>query len=103
LVAKVPRGSRAVGIEAGRYITFPEFHKLMEECLQDDIKASARDRARIALAEGAAPTYFIHIIGKGNMQRPVMPRLVGNAARYIKDWLAVRGEGPEALFCFITY
>jgi site-specific recombinase XerD len=124
LVAKAPRGSRAVGIEAGRYIPVPEFHKLMEECLQDDSKAGARDRAMIALAwqlgprvheiagltmkditlaEGTAPGYFVRIIGKGNKQRPVTPKLVGNAARYLKDWLAVRGETPGALFCFISY
>jgi site-specific recombinase XerD len=106
LVAKAPRGSRAVGIEAGRYIPVPEFHKLMEECLQDDSKAGARDRAMIALAwqlgprvheiasltlkditlaEGATPGYFVRIIGKGNKQRPATPKLVGNAARYLKD------------------
>jgi hypothetical protein len=43
LVAKAPRGSRAVGIEAGRYIPEAEFHKLMETCLMDDSKAGARD------------------------------------------------------------
>jgi site-specific recombinase XerC len=96
----------------------------MEECLQDDSKAGARDRAMIALvwqlgprvheiagptmndstlAEGTAPGYFVRIIGKGNKQRPVTPKLVGNAAHYLKDWLAVRGEAPGALFCFISY
>ena len=50
LVAKAPRGSRAVGIEAGRYTPVPEFHKLMEEYFQDNSKADARDRAMIALA-----------------------------------------------------
>jgi site-specific recombinase XerD len=106
LVAKAPRGCRAVGIEAGRYIPVPEFHKLMEECLQDDSKAGTRDRAMIALAwqlgprvhetagltlkditlaEDTPPRYFVRIIGKGNKQRPVTPRLVGNAARCLKD------------------
>ena len=97
----------------------------MEECLQDDSKAGARDRAMIilawqlgpcvhevagltmkdiTLAEVTAPGYFVRIIGKGNKQRPVTPKLVGNAARYLKDWLAVRGEVvPGALFCFISY
>lgn len=55
LVAKAPRGSRAVGIETGRYIPVPEFQKLMEECLQDDSKAGARDRAMIALAWQLGP------------------------------------------------
>jgi site-specific recombinase XerC len=40
----------------------------------------------------------VRIIGKGNKQRPVTPKLMGNAARYFKDWLAVRGEVPGALF-----
>ena len=57
----------------------------------------------ITLAEGKAPGYFIRIIGKGNKQRPVTPKLVGNAARYLKDWLVVRGKAPGALFCFISY
>jgi len=86
-VAKAPRSSRAVGIEAGRYIPVPEFHKLMEECFQDNSKADARDRAMIALAwqlgprvheiagltmkditlaEGTATGYFVRIIGNGN-------------------------------------
>ena len=124
LVAKAPRGSRAVGIEAGRYILVPEFYKLIKERLQDDSKAGARDRAMITLAwqlglrvheiagltmkditlaEGTTPEYFVRIIGKGNKQRPVTPKLVGNAARYLKDWLSVRGEAPGALFCFISY
>jgi hypothetical protein len=50
LVAKAPRGNRAVGIEADQYIPVPEFHKLMEECLQDNSKAGARDRTMLALA-----------------------------------------------------
>jgi site-specific recombinase XerC len=87
----------------------------MEECLQDDSKAGARDRAMIilawqlgpcvhevagltmkdiTLAEVTAPGYFVRIIGKGNKQRPVTPKLVGNAAHYLRDWLAVQGEAP---------
>ena len=57
----------------------------------------------ITLAEYTAPGYFVRIIGKGNRQRPVNPKLVGNAARYLKDWLAVRCEAPGAFFCFISY
>jgi site-specific recombinase XerC len=123
-VAKAPRGSRAIGIEAGRYIPVPEFHKLMEVCLQDDSKAGARDRAMLALAwqlgprvheiagltlkditqaEDTAPGYFVRIIGKGNKQRPVTPKLVGNAAHYLRDWLAMRGKAPGGLFCYISY
>jgi site-specific recombinase XerD len=95
-VAKAPRGSRAAGIKAGRYIPVPEFRKLMEECLQDDSKAGARDRAMLALAwqlgprvheiagltlkditltDGTEPGYFLRIIGKGNKQHPVTPRI----------------------------
>jgi integrase len=121
LVAKAPRGSRAQGIEAGRYIPVPEFLKLMESCLADDSRAGCRDRAMISLAWQLGPRvheiagltmkditpagtgYFIRIIGKGNKQRPVTPRLVGNAALYLKEWLAVRGEAAGALFCFISY
>ena len=103
-MAKAPRGSRAVGIEAGHHIPASELHKLVEEFLLDDSKAGARDRALIALAwqlgprihkiarltmkdialaEGNAPGYLVCIIGKGDKQRPVTPRLVGNAARYL--------------------
>jgi hypothetical protein len=42
LVAKAPRGSRTVGIEAGHHIPASELHKLIEECLLDDSKAGAR-------------------------------------------------------------
>jgi site-specific recombinase XerD len=124
LVAKAPRGSRAAGIEAGRYIPVAEFHTLMQACLQDDSPAGLRDRAMIALAwqlgprvheiagltmkditpaDGRGPAYLIRIIGKGNKQRPVTPRLSGNAARYLQDWLELRGKAPGALFCFISY
>jgi hypothetical protein len=30
LVTKAPCSSRAIGVEAGRYIPIPEFHRLME-------------------------------------------------------------------------
>jgi site-specific recombinase XerD len=124
LVAKAPRGSRAVGIEAGRYIPVAEFHQLMRSCQEDDTKAGTRDRAMLALAwqlgprvheiagltlkditlaEGKAPAYFVRIIGKGNKQRPVTPKLAGNAARYLQGWLGIRGRAPGALFCFISY
>ena len=114
----------AVGIEAGRYIPVAEFYKLMETCLEDDTKAGKRDQAMIALAwqlgprvheiagltmknittaEGQTPAYFIRIIGKGNKQRQVTAKLAGNAARYLKDWLEIRGDQPGALFCFISY
>jgi hypothetical protein len=49
-VAKIPRGCRAVGIEAGRDIPVPKFQKLMDECLPDNSKAGVRDRAMMALA-----------------------------------------------------
>ncbi len=31
------------------------------------------------------PAYFIRIIGKGNKQFPVTPKLSGNAARYMNS------------------
>ena len=124
LVAKAPRGSRAAGIEAGRYIPVTEFHRLMKTCLHDLSPAGIRDRAMIALAwqlgprvheiaglgtkditraGSKEPAYFIRIIGKGNKQRPVTPKLSGNAARYLQGWLELRGSAPGALFCFISY
>jgi len=40
-------------------------------------------------AEVTAPGYFVRNIGKANKQLSVTPKLVGNAARYLKDLLAV--------------
>ena len=41
--------------------------------------------------------------GKATRSAQLLPKLVGNAARHLKDWLAARGETPGALFCFISY
>jgi hypothetical protein len=39
----------------------------------------------IPMAKGITPEYFVCLIGKSNKQRPVTPKLVGNAAHYLKD------------------
>jgi len=122
LEAKAPRGSRPEGIQAGRYIRPQELQKLMASLLRDSTRAGARDRAMIALANQIGPRvheiaklsladirlqpgpqYEIQIIGKGNKSRPVKLTIVKNTALYLKDWLAIRGSQPGALFCRISY
>jgi site-specific recombinase XerD len=123
LLAKKPRGERAAGIETGRYISQQEFDTLIEVCLADDTYAGLRDRAMFALAYSTGPRvhevaglkvkditsvkgdelmYEVRIIGKGNKERPVKPVLVGGAARYLHEWLLLRGDTRGALFCYIT-
>jgi site-specific recombinase XerD len=55
LLAKKPRGERAVGIETGRYISQQEFDTLIEVCIADDTYAGLRDRAMFALAYSTGP------------------------------------------------
>src|SRR5271157_5767708 len=123
LQAQKPHGERAAGIEAGRYISASEFEALLRVCLMDGTHAGARDRAMFALAYSIGPRvhevaglklkdvkllkgeeliFQVRIIGKGNKERPVTPVLVGGAARYLQEWLLVRGREPGALFCYIT-
>jgi site-specific recombinase XerD len=123
LLAKKPRGERAAGIDTGRYISQQEFDTLIEVCLADDTYAGLRDRAMFALAYSTGPRvhevaglkvkdiisvkgdelmYEVRIIGKGNKERPVKPVLVGGAARYLHEWLLIRGAARGALFCYIT-
>ena len=124
LSARTPRGSRAEGIQAGRYVPLEEFEKLIAACMQDHTRAGTRDRAMLALARqigprvheiaglslhqvtrkpGPACAYQVDIIGKGNKQRPVKLDIVKNTALYLRDWLAIRGDEPGALFCRISY
>ena len=123
LDAQKPRGERAAGIEKGRYVPVQEFEALIDACLADDTYAGARDQAMFALAYSTGPRvhevaglnfkdiipvkegelmYKVRIIGKGNKERQVAPRLVGGAAQYMQEWLRVRGTQPGALFCYIT-
>jgi integrase len=122
LDAKAPRGSRPEGIQAGRYIPAEELKRVMAACLRDRTRAGARDRAMIALAgqigprvheiaklslgdvvPKPGPSYEVQIIGKGNKARPVKLIIAKNTALYLRDWLAMRGGEPGALFCRISY
>ncbi len=121
LQARAPRGSRGEGIEAGRYVTAEDFHRLIAVCLADPTNAGIRDRAMLSIAwvtgvrvseiaglrmkditalPGTA--YSLKIIGKGNKQRPVPLRLKGNAALHLQNWLNVRGTVPGAVFCRLS-
>ena len=123
LLAKKPRGSRAEGSEAGRYIPRDEIATLLDTCLRSHTKAGVRDAAMIALAwsigprvheiaklrmadvrrvTGKEPVYEIRIIGKGNKERPITPVIRGGTARYLQDWLDIRGGAAGALFCAIN-
>ena len=122
-LAKIARGRRAQGIEAGRYVPLEEFLALLDAARADGTRAGARDRAMLALAyalgprvheiarltladlrpvAGDEPAYAVRIIGKGDRQRPVTPTLTRGPALYLRDWLQVRGSRPGALFCFIS-
>lgn len=124
ILAKKPRGERAAGIEAGRFISQQEeFTALINVCLVDNTYAVLRDRAMFALAYSTGPCvhevaglnvndvtlvkgdelmYEVRIIGKGNKERSVKPVLVGGAAQYLHEWLLTRGNTKGALFCYIT-
>jgi len=73
-------------------------------CQEDVLQPECLACASTAGTGDLLPVLFrAHIIGKGNKQHLVNPKMVGNAAHYLKDWLAVRCEAPGAFFCFISY
>jgi len=102
----------------GRHISEGEIRALLQECVEDG-PAGVRDAALIALAfatglrrgEIAAldmgdvkaldSGYELTIRrAKGGKFRTVS--VYGGAAKYLKDWLEVRGERPGPLFLAIT-
>ena len=108
-----PAGSR---LPAGRDIDAGERLALMQTTARDRTPAGVRDAAILALliatgmrrAELCAlrmgdvdlETGRLRIIGKGDKERTAYLR--NGAARYLRDWLAVRGDGPGPIFCRIN-
>jgi integrase len=103
-------------LPAGRDLTPGEIRAMMQVCEDDPTPAGARDAAIIAIlwvglrrAEvaslavedyepGTGRITVIH--GKGNKQRQTY--LDPGAMAALADWLAVRGDGPGALFLRIN-
>lgn len=100
---------------AGRLITPGEFASILDVCRKDKRPAGKRDLALFAVlwVTGARNAELAHmkmcdmkrtpegftieiVRGKGNKSRPCY--LHGGAARYMEDWLKVRGEGEGYIF-----
>lgn len=104
---------------AGRYVARGEIKSLLRTCAEDSSPAGARDGAMIAIAvstgarraeiasillenlsEEADGRFHIRIIGKRNRERTLF--ITGNAAQFLRDWLALRVEPgckTGSLFC----
>jgi len=108
-----PAGSR---LPAGRDIDAGERLALMQTTVRDRTPAGVRDAAILAMliatgmrrAELCAlrtsdvdlETGRLRIIGKGDKERTAYLR--NGALRYLRDWLAVRGDGPGPIFCRVN-
>ena len=103
---------------AGRYVTTGELTSMLQALASAPAPSSVRDAALISLAAftgarraelasirlenmnfGECDSVAIRIIGKRNKERTIYA--TGNALRVLRDWLAVRGANPGALFCMI--
>jgi len=112
---KAKGGSRVI---AGRDVDAGERAALINACIADDSPAGYRDTALIAMliatgmrrAEVASlklssvqladESAKVTLIGKGDKQRTAYLR--SGAYKALRDWLAMRGETPGALFCVIN-
>ena len=108
-----PAGSR---LPAGRDIDAGERLALMQTTARDRTPAGVRDAAILAMliATGMRRAELcalrtsdvdlqsgkLRVIGKGDKERTAYLR--NNALRYLRDWLAVRGDGPGPIFCRIN-
>lgn len=100
-------------LPAGRDISSGEIQALLNVCSDDDTAAGARDASIIALLYSCGlrraelvgldrqdynqVAGTLHIKGKGNKHR--LAHIVNGAGAALADWLAIRGDGPGALFC----
>lgn len=109
------KGDKGSRLPAGRDIDAGEMAALMKACASDQTPAGARDASMIALmastgmrrAEVAALKLSdiheggeIHVTGKGNKQRKVF--IVNGTGRAMADWLAIRGNAGERVYCTIN-
>jgi len=108
-----PAGSR---LPAGRDIDAGERLALMQTTARDRTPAGVRDAAILAMliATGMRRAELcalrtsdvdlqsgkLRVIGKGDKERTAYLR--NGALRYLRDWLAVRGDGPGPIFCRIN-
>jgi len=108
-----PAGSR---LPAGRDIDAGERLALMQTTARDRTPAGVRDAAILAMliATGMRRAELcalrtsdvdlqsgkLRVLGKGDKERTVYLR--NGALRYLRDWLAVRGDGPGPIFCRIN-
>jgi len=108
-----PAGSR---LPAGRDIDAGERLALMQTTARDRTPAGVRDAAILAMliATGMRRAELcalrtsdvdlqsgkLRIIGKGDKERTAYLR--NGALRYLRDWLAVRGDEPGPIFCRIN-
>jgi site-specific recombinase XerD len=108
-----PAGSR---LPAGRDIDAGERLALMQTTARDRTPAGVRDAAILAMliATGMRRAELcalrtsdvdlqsgkLRVIGKGDKERTVYLR--NGALRYLRDWLAVRGDGAGPIFCRIN-
>jgi len=108
-----PAGSR---LPAGRDIDAGERITMMQTTARDKTPAGVRDAAILAMliatgmrrAELCAlrmgdvdlETGRLRIIGKGDKERTAYLR--NGALRYLRDWLAIRGDGPGPIFCRVN-
>ncbi len=110
------RGVTGSTLPTGRGLNSGEVKGLMEACVNDPTATGARDAAIIALAyagglrraeiasldmanilEDDGETISIKVVkGKRNKERMVY--LDNGAAQALRDWLAIRGTEPGALF-----
>jgi len=108
-----PAGSR---LPAGRDIDAGERLALMQTTARDRTPAGVRDAAILAMliATGMRRAELcalrtsdvdlqsgkLRVIGKGDKERTAYLR--NGALRYLRDWLAVRGDEPGPIFCRIN-
>lgn len=110
------KGVTGSTLPAGRGLSPGEVKGLMEACMEDTTAAGARDAAIIALAyagglrraeivnldrsnviEDDGEVITIKVVkGKRNKERLIY--LDNGAAQALRDWLAIRGDEPGALF-----
>ena len=112
------KGDAGTREPAGRFVPSGELTSILQSLASAPAPAAIRDAALISLAaftgarraelasmrtENLATTedgtISIRIIGKRNKERTVYA--TGNACLALRDWLALRGTCPGAIFCMI--